>query len=571
MVTSQDISHSPKIGAVGWTAAGGVGLAVGAYCLVLRRYGLELADDGTLLAQMDRVVHGQVPYRDFHTGYGPALFYAHALLFQTWGTSIGVVRVGLAAVHALRATLAAALASATGTRSAAAILGIVMVGFFLPVAPGVCCPFLIPYAAWYADAIGLAAVIVLALRADRASAVVVGVLWGLAFAFKQNSGLLGLGGAMIASVVASEEPRATATGRLVAVGLALGLVAGALALLHDHLDPTIAVVMLLPLVPLALATVRARIGADGVGRVVGLGVGFLVVVIPVVAAMVVRAGGTAVATDLLQIGTDTARVYYAPYPSVQALLDGATHALSLPEAARRVADGAWFFAFPAVQLVAATWVLLARTGRRATVAVVAAVVGYLQLYPRMDFWHVLAIAPLSLAALLILLGRAPRPLQTLAGTALAVLALGRALPVAPVVASLATPQDGARLERVDLRWDLLTPPALRRLPEVVRAVEDRRSVAGFPALGLVNFALGRPSPWRHDYFFPGRPDASEETVLAAGLASTPPDAIVELDARDASFASAFSAHAALVSAIEHDFREERTIGPYRILVPASTR
>src|SRR5262249_62334302 len=120
---TQDSSHSHKIGGVAWGGPTLVALGVGAYCLVLRRYGFELADEGTLLAQMDRVAHAQVPYRDFHTGYGPGLFYLHVLLFQAFGGSLGVVRVGLAVVHGVRAALAAALARAGGLRSAPAVLG----------------------------------------------------------------------------------------------------------------------------------------------------------------------------------------------------------------------------------------------------------------------------------------------------------------------------------------------------------------------------------------------------------------------------------------------------------------
>src|SRR5690349_17264780 len=93
-----------------WGVPVATGLAVALYCLVFRRYGFELADEGTLLAQVDRVAHGEVPYRDFHTGYGPGLFYLNAWLFAGFGTSTGTVRAALALVHGLRAGLVTAIA-----------------------------------------------------------------------------------------------------------------------------------------------------------------------------------------------------------------------------------------------------------------------------------------------------------------------------------------------------------------------------------------------------------------------------------------------------------------------------
>jgi hypothetical protein len=185
----------------------------------------------------------------------------------------------------------------------------------------------------------------------------------------------------------------------------------------------------------------------------------------------------------------------------------------------------------------------------------------------MDFWHLLGIAPASVAALALVAGLVPPTARGVLAAGLAAAAMLRALPLVSVLATLATPDAGPHLDRVDLRWDLLTPPALAAIPRVVEAVGDKRRVAGFPATGVVNFALGRPSPWRHDYFFPGRPDAGEEAALVATLAREPPDAVVVLASGDAFSAPAFAAHAPLVAAIERRCRETQTIGPYRILVP----
>src|SRR5262245_33250853 len=141
----QDSSHIPKIGEGGWGAPVLAALAVGAYCTAFRRYGLELADEGTLLAQVDRVLHGEIPYRDFHTGYGPGLFLLNAALAAAFGPSTTVVRGGLAVVQAIRAGALAWLVARVAPGWTGIALA-VFVGFFLPVAPGVVCPFLVPYA-----------------------------------------------------------------------------------------------------------------------------------------------------------------------------------------------------------------------------------------------------------------------------------------------------------------------------------------------------------------------------------------------------------------------------------------
>ena len=42
-----------------------------AWLMLLRPYGFQLEDEGTLLAWFDRAARGQRPYLDFHTGYTP--------------------------------------------------------------------------------------------------------------------------------------------------------------------------------------------------------------------------------------------------------------------------------------------------------------------------------------------------------------------------------------------------------------------------------------------------------------------------------------------------------------------
>src|SRR5947209_7182981 len=58
-------------------------------CLVAEaavlRMGIDDLDEGYFVQQAARVLHGQIPYRDFETLYAPGLAYVHAALFGLVG------------------------------------------------------------------------------------------------------------------------------------------------------------------------------------------------------------------------------------------------------------------------------------------------------------------------------------------------------------------------------------------------------------------------------------------------------------------------------------------------------
>ena len=58
----------------------------------LLRLGIDDLDEGYFVQQAVRVLHGQIPYRDFETLYSPGLVYAHAGLLFAFG---GDARAGL--------------------------------------------------------------------------------------------------------------------------------------------------------------------------------------------------------------------------------------------------------------------------------------------------------------------------------------------------------------------------------------------------------------------------------------------------------------------------------------------
>lgn len=59
--------------------------------------GLSVFDEGLIATGSLAVLNGALPYRDFHTPYGPGTFYLHALLFRVFGADLLVLRV----VHVL--------------------------------------------------------------------------------------------------------------------------------------------------------------------------------------------------------------------------------------------------------------------------------------------------------------------------------------------------------------------------------------------------------------------------------------------------------------------------------------
>src|SRR6266567_638527 len=69
-------------------------------CAFLRYSSLE-PDEGILLQGAQRVLDGQVPYRDFFSFYTPGSFYLVAGLFKIFGDSFMVARLSLALTGAV--------------------------------------------------------------------------------------------------------------------------------------------------------------------------------------------------------------------------------------------------------------------------------------------------------------------------------------------------------------------------------------------------------------------------------------------------------------------------------------
>src|SRR5215470_17178103 len=68
------------------------------YLCLFRRYTTIEPDEGIVLQGAQRILHGQVLYRDFFSYFTPGSYYWLALLFKVFGSSFMVARTALAVV-----------------------------------------------------------------------------------------------------------------------------------------------------------------------------------------------------------------------------------------------------------------------------------------------------------------------------------------------------------------------------------------------------------------------------------------------------------------------------------------
>lgn len=80
-------------------------LASFGYLCLFRRYNMMEPDEGIILQAAQRVLIGQVAYRDFFSFYTPGSFYFLAAIFKVFGSSIQVARTVLAATGAALSVL----------------------------------------------------------------------------------------------------------------------------------------------------------------------------------------------------------------------------------------------------------------------------------------------------------------------------------------------------------------------------------------------------------------------------------------------------------------------------------
>jgi hypothetical protein len=166
---------------------------------------------------------------------------------------------------------------------------------------------------------------------------------------------------------------------------------------------------------------------------------------------------------------------------------------------------------------------------------------YLQVWPRVDYTHFVWASPLSLVlafGLALRLGRCWRGVRLPGGAGadrlvaasmvIGVLALGFArmsLIVPPLVAAL-----GNEPAIVTPRLMVAVEPEASddlsglgmTLAWLAARAQPGEDVLAFPAMSGALFALGLRNPLPHDYWYPGRPDRSDEARMVATLEASPP-------------------------------------------------
>ncbi len=302
-----------------------------AYFLALAPYGLNLDDEGTLLYQIYRAAVGQLLYRDFHAGYTPGVYSLNAFLWNSFGVNVLYVRWLLSVVNAASVQLIYLLGRRAGAGRIPAALAAASYVALIPFYDGNFLSANIPYPIWYVVFFWLKGLFVLTQwwRSGRLWWVfALGVLGGLVFWFKPNSGVLACGGFLTALVCLTHLPDNDGT---------QGWAERAAAWVHNLL-PWVFVLgvvwmissagslreQLVLALPVAAVVVLARRGAPALDQklpaarlwalVGSFAAGFLLVTLPWTLYYWSVLGTRWFLRAVLFIGTDFERFYYIAYP-----------------------------------------------------------------------------------------------------------------------------------------------------------------------------------------------------------------------------------------------------------------
>jgi len=169
-----------------------------AYFMTYFDAGINYMDEGTLLTPIDRILSGQLPYRDFYRIYTPGRWYLFAALFKIFGSQFLITRVVWALGHALMNGLVYRLC-----RRALPVGYALIPAVALTLAPGPWhkTPFMLSIVAgiWLATRF--------AARPTLAGASTSGLGTALIFFFRQDAGVFYAGVAGLFALIYSGEKR----------------------------------------------------------------------------------------------------------------------------------------------------------------------------------------------------------------------------------------------------------------------------------------------------------------------------------------------------------------------------
>jgi hypothetical protein len=236
------------------------------------QYGLAY-DEGYLLDGVERLMDGQLIYRDFHHTYAPGRFYLIALAFQAFGRNLLVERYVFAFLEAVKCLLAFLIVREL-TRSWWSLLA----PFLIMIAPG-------PWHKVFFSSVGFVATyaVVLSIRRRPGFLVVAGLVVGCCAFFRQDvAGFAFLGGLAGIAIHGLTEHRGVRDLFLRVVLLAAGiLIIAAPVLLYFHLHEALKPMIHQITVDGMRDNMTNRIPYPGLGAVTRVDSSYLLYVLPV--------------------------------------------------------------------------------------------------------------------------------------------------------------------------------------------------------------------------------------------------------------------------------------------------
>jgi HEAT repeat protein len=308
---------------------------------------------------------------------------------------------------------------------------------------------------------------------------------------------------------------------------------------------------------------------------------------PVVAAVMLVAGG------LAGLAAQRGHVHVHWAVGAVAALTVATAGLAVAWA--RIPEGlvrsiVWqaqhvgFFAVPPMGLLAGVFALrrldvAEEAPARRLALVVFGLCMFVMLYPRIDTMHLIIALPAALALAAVVTARFAD-------------AWAEVLGIRPVAVRAVFVAGAALLAGLSTIPNLAGPFAKQHIglashhaPIVVEAerAEDVQALNGviaylrgkgefheplfhFPALALVPYMLGRPTPTPHDYFFPGRPDHRAEVEIVRRLETVQPRHMVTLGRRLGFFSESPAYYFILRDYVRRRYTIAARFGRYEVLV-----
>lgn len=434
-----------------------------AWLLLLRPYGFQLEDEGTHLFWFDRVMRGQQPYVDFHTGYTPGFFALGKAAFSTFGPSATALRGVLAVINALAAAGLAEVTRRVAGRWLAWIPPLLWLAF-VPVYVGEFAAFNVPYPTWPVTLAFVGLALAMLAWMERRSAgllVVAGAAAALAMWFRPNSGAFALAAATWIVVAVSSRPGLV--DRVLAFAAAAFMALGVWYTFEFRILGMDAFVHLLPaaiVVLLCTGPLWRRLRDDAAPRatvsLLLLATAFLVPTLAWALPLLGQLGRDKFLYEVFLVGADYQTLYYKPHPSPEpyaAIVVAALVAIAV--AGRFVARGsvkpvtvliavaavatyiklaildegivpegfvhsivaqaenASYWLAATTSLGAALWLgrvgadeLHRSRGARAMVVLTPlAIAMYMQMFPRSDYMHQVTAVPLTMVAACGLLAR----------------------------------------------------------------------------------------------------------------------------------------------------------------------